>query len=353
MRIAGKNILIVSPETWGDNYVSKHHYAIALAKKGNNVFFLNPPNKSPLFKRQILEGLHVISHRPKFFGLSRMPKFISALLIKREFFGLEEALSEKMDIIWNFDSSRFFNLRAIPDRVYKICHIVDLNQNIQRSLLASSSNICFGTTRYIIDELIKSNRNSHKVGHGYNHSELRSNDFFFQMPGKNKLKALYMGNLSMKYIDWDVLYESAVMHPGLDFIFVGPDGRSNLGENLFDLTKEKIKELDNVYFQKPVHSKNIPQLLKMADILILAYKEEFHKDQAAPHKIPEYCASGKKILATYTEEYEHESSIFMSKRNKEYPSLFSKVLQEPNESSEFIPVTYEERIFQIEELINV
>ena len=41
MKLKNKTILIISPERWGTNFVSKHHYALELAKN-NNVYFLNP-----------------------------------------------------------------------------------------------------------------------------------------------------------------------------------------------------------------------------------------------------------------------------------------------------------------------
>ncbi len=49
-----KTILLISPESWGKSFVSKHHYAVELAKKGNIVYFLNPPsdtNQSLKLKR--------------------------------------------------------------------------------------------------------------------------------------------------------------------------------------------------------------------------------------------------------------------------------------------------------------
>ncbi len=44
MKIINKTILFISPGPWGINHVSKHHYAIELAKIGNDVYFLNPPS---------------------------------------------------------------------------------------------------------------------------------------------------------------------------------------------------------------------------------------------------------------------------------------------------------------------
>ena len=43
--LKGKTILILSPQSWGKMFVSKHHYAIGLAKKGAVVYFLNPPDQ--------------------------------------------------------------------------------------------------------------------------------------------------------------------------------------------------------------------------------------------------------------------------------------------------------------------
>src|SRR5688572_10655077 len=39
-----KKYLIISPQSWGKMYLSKHNYALELADAGNTVYFLNPPN---------------------------------------------------------------------------------------------------------------------------------------------------------------------------------------------------------------------------------------------------------------------------------------------------------------------
>ena len=40
MSLISKTILIISPESWGKNKVSKHHYALAFAKQDHKVLFL-------------------------------------------------------------------------------------------------------------------------------------------------------------------------------------------------------------------------------------------------------------------------------------------------------------------------
>jgi hypothetical protein len=43
IKLSNKTILIISPQSWGNMFLAKHHYAIELAKHGNEVYFLNPP----------------------------------------------------------------------------------------------------------------------------------------------------------------------------------------------------------------------------------------------------------------------------------------------------------------------
>lgn len=353
MIFENKTILIISPENWGVSFVSKHHYAETLSELGNCVYFLNGPGSHFKWTKTV-NGVVVVDYKPLFRGIARLPGVIAAILTLLQFRWLERKLGVRFDVIWNFDSSRFFNLSNLPSRVLKICHIVDLNQDIQRNRLASTSHICLGTTRYIVDELRKYNIHSYLLGHGYRTRSMVSEELSFIVPGNNTTKAFYVGNLSMAYIDWEILLESANKHKHIDFIFIGPDGASNLTNTNLKKTepyaKIQIKNLENVYFCDPVDSRMIPQLLDKADYLLIAYQERYHKDQAAPHKMMEYLASGKTIIATYTEEFDDEKwkpQLRMSGKNEEFPDLIYELTH--NQSQKHLIPTYNQRI---EEIIN-
>ena len=327
MEFKNKTILLISPESWGRSFVSKHHYAETLVELENEVFFLNVPGQK-FNLRKIESGVNIVDYKPLFRGVGRMPAFLSAFLTLIEFKTLEKRSGVRFDVVWNFDSSRLFNLKWFPKGVFKICHLVDLNQNIQRPLLASTSDLCLGTNNYIVTELKKFNPKAYKIGHAYREpkEEVRCD---MVLPGKNREKALYVGNLSMKYIDWDILLTSAETHRHIDFVFVGPDGRSNLSQtiNKEEQSKIELRNLPNVYFCDPVKAREIPDLLKKADYLLIAYQEKYHKDQAAPHKMLEYLASGKTIVATYTEEFDDEKwkpQLRMSKKNNQFMEFFQK-----------------------------
>ena len=71
MELRGKKILIISPQHWGKMFLAKHHYAIELAKRGNEVYFLNPPEQKKFGIRSRIQitalteypGLHLIDHQ--------------------------------------------------------------------------------------------------------------------------------------------------------------------------------------------------------------------------------------------------------------------------------------------------
>ncbi len=91
MTISGKTILLISPEGWGQNFVSKHHYAAYLAKHCT-VYFLNPvsaSNKTILGSvhgeiKPISKNLFTVSYQNIIPKLNAFPKFIQSIIYKKQ-----------------------------------------------------------------------------------------------------------------------------------------------------------------------------------------------------------------------------------------------------------------------------
>ncbi len=360
-KLTDKSILIVSPEPWSHIFVSKHHYAIHLAAKGNNVFFLNPPSDKYDIESSEYDGLKIISYKGFVTGLRMMPKFIRGFFVKKVFNKIVKICDSKFQIVWSFDNSVFYDLDFLPEDICKISHIVDLNQHFQLEKAASSADICFCTTSHILEKLLKSNRKSFFINHGYNYQNVNNNEI--ELPGNNKLKALYVGNLSMKYIDWNILNKAIEKFPHIDFIFIGPNMNDfDLSLNKYHEYKKEVCQKQNVFSVGKISSNDIMSFLKASQILMISYQEAHHMDQANPHKILEYLGSGVPIIATFTEQYQEYSNLIkMPNYNKDWVMNFeellnSKELYDGDLKKERIKLalenTYEKQIERIENLID-
>ena len=72
MQLINKTIIVISPQSWGNMFLAKHHYAIELAKYGNEVYFLNPPQNQnikgevEIVKSNANDSLYLINHSLSF-----------------------------------------------------------------------------------------------------------------------------------------------------------------------------------------------------------------------------------------------------------------------------------------------
>ncbi|WP_370089234.1 hypothetical protein [Ekhidna sp.] len=312
--MTNKNILIISTEGWDHVFVSKHHYAQALSKMDNRVFFLNP-NTGKKKIRRISPTLTVINNT-QVRGIRFLPKIFCQLIFLFELWRIERVLNVKLDIIWTFDPSRFFDLGLLKSKV-KIFHLVDWNQNFQRNTLAKTADLCLTTSDYLCEELKNFNVNTFNIGHGCNFP-IKKNEI--KTTRKKNIQVGYVGNLDISYIDWALLRKLFNDHQDKTFNLVGPISSQTIHKNGLD-------EFENCHTKGRVSSAEISSILQDFDILILAYKaNEYAKQLANPHKVLEYLASGNVIVSTYTAEYEkHPELIEMTKTQEEFLNRFELV----------------------------
>lgn len=319
-------ILLISPEAWDAHTVSKHHYARTLASQGQWVLFLDPPEpRRQLTLDPIPEHSGVVRVRgPRVApGLQRMPSALRRWLEHRWLHRLERLAGCRIEVIWLFENSRFFDLRFAASRL-KIYHQVDLNQDFHPSIAAQTADICFCTSELIRQRLLPYNTRSYCLQHGVYpvKDPIALSKEQRQRFSDSQPNIMYVGNLDMAYIDCELLALIVRKHPEVVFHFVG--GYSRQGG-----LRRQIDSVIGVYWWGKVSSVLIPALLEQADVLMVCYQENHHRDQSNPHKMMEYLASGRTIVATYTEEFtQHRDLLAMSASgsNAGYAELFATVL---------------------------
>ncbi|GAB3330190.1 hypothetical protein GCM10027429_07080 [Marivirga atlantica] len=364
--IKDKIILIISPQKWSEVKVSKHYYAIELTSLGNTVYFLNPPTpklKDIKISATEYESIKCIDYGGFISGIGYLPKFLRNKIFRKKLLQFEKLIVRKINIVWSFDNSVFYDFSALPSRIIKISHIVDFNQHFNIELSSRTADICLGSTRHIVKRSERFNKNSYFIHHGYlpssNEKTVAGNkkEINLNLPGNNKIKAGYAGNLDIKYIDWSLLEHLVNEFQNIDFVFAGP---------WEDEKRKKFMESKaNFFYIGKLPSNRLTNFYMLTDILIITYRyQEFPEQLANPHKMMGYLGSGKMIISTWSEEYSElneERLILMAQDKDIYTQYFGNVIDNMNlwSSNELtnrrkeyaLNNTYSNQIKRVEKLI--
>lgn len=318
-------VLIISPEPWETNQVSKHHYARTLAGRGHTVLFLDPPGPAgsamSIEKANGEVGEILLVRGPRVApGLRFMPRFLRRALERRWLERLERTAGVHVDIVWLFENSRFYDMSFAGDRL-KIYHQVDLNQDRHLAEAAASADISFAVSDIILDQIARYAANVRKVPHGVLAVASEANgDWPWIRPGRKA--AACVGNLDIAYLDARTCREVVCGSPEMDFHFIG--SYSEAAE-----LHQALHTMPNAFFWGRLPSTDLPKALKKMDVMMIVYDTTHHRDQVAnPHKLMEYLASGNVTVATFMDEYKSlaDDLIVMVDQPADYPAAFRAVV---------------------------
>lgn len=327
--LRNKTVFLISPEDWNFVFVSKHHYAMELAKRGNKVFFINPPRKGKPGSLAItpvndIQNLYIVDYTVWFRGLRFFPAFLMRWVERRFLNKVENISGLRFDVVWNFENSRFYDMRFTGPKVLKLYFQVDDDQTFHPSTAASTADLSFAINSEIFDSISSYNENSFIIPHSFQGHlspgalKVVNGEYLYKKP-EGPITIVYVGNLEHGYINKE-LFEEVVKHnSGIQFKLIGP----------YDPQKElfhRLQKYSNVHFQGKVPFNEIPALLDMADALMLVYGKGFN---FSSHKLLEYLGSGKTIISTYMSAYANFPELVnMSRSDDEYLYLFSQVIND-------------------------
>lgn len=301
--MTGKSIFIVSPQNWKSRPVSKHHYAEALAKS-NTVYFLNPPNCKRLESKIISDNPHsnlyilsVILPIPYYFKfkLEGVYRFFWTKAIKRI---LKDIGS--IDYLWNFDNGTFFKeIRFFKDSL-KIFHPVD-DFNVDSSFKYSMYDIGFSLSSEILKKIPL--KNKYFINHGLQ-AKFTFNRSKKDYPTTPK-HVVYMGNLSIPFLDTSSIRKIINNHQELNFSFIGD---YNQNSNFIQYLKKCI----NVKLLGLKKGQELFDLLLNADILLICYKKMPGYFADNTHKLLEYLSTGNVVVSSRLSVYDKSNLFLMS-----------------------------------------
>jgi hypothetical protein len=342
--LRNKTILLISPQQWGKMFISKHHYAVELAKRGNEVYFLCPPDndqwkltgKTKRIKIGAVKeypNLTLINHQLYFpYQLKFHAKGLYDFLMQKQVNDILAIIKKPVDIIWSFDIGNLYPFRLFGKKSYKIFHPVDEPLNKEAIEAARGCDVIFSVTHEILEKYRSPDVPGYFINHGVT-------EHFFKPAGiktDHKTHVGLSGNLLRPDIDRETLLKIIGENDDIVFDFFGSyeQNHANIGGSSDDASAKFIASLKaqkNVVLHGTLGNRELAAAFFDMDCFLICY--DIKKDQSKGtnyHKIMEYLSTGKVILSNNVTTYQHEPDLIQMSEsrgnNDELPLLFKKVI---------------------------
>ncbi|HVS95277.1 MAG TPA: hypothetical protein VHE54_02295 [Puia sp.] len=379
--LVNKNILIISPQAWGNMFISKHHYAVELARRGNRVYFLNPPGEGgpaarpqtnfaararnvEVIRSETVPDLWFIRHNLRFpykLKFHALPLFHSLMRFQAR--RILRAIGRPIDIVWSFDLGYLYPFHFFGQSL-KIFHPVDEPLTAAAIRAATGADVLFAVTREIVGKYHRFDIPRHFINHGVSNEFLamaqagdagneadatsdtplpqtagggaRSADVPGGVGASHAVRIGFSGNLLRPDIDRETFLKIIRDNPGVVFECWGSykQGQSNIGGAADDATAAfaaALLEQPNIILHGPVPSDRLAKEIHRMDGFLICY--DIHKDQSGGtnyHKIMEYLSTGKVIVSNNVTTYQDRPDLLrmVAERdnNRHLPSLFKEVI---------------------------
>jgi hypothetical protein len=333
-----KTILIISPQAWGVMHVSKHHYAIELAKRGNTVYFLNPPDESLQGKCNIevasgYENLYTVSYKPYFpFSIRFKLRILFDLLMKVQVKRILKILPQKPDVTWCFDPNLFSDLRCFKADV-NIYHPVDPVIYNYQYRPALTVDVVFTVSDDILSGFKKFKTPGYFINHGLNddyacYAREKLTKVIGHITPSNTIKAGYIGNMLRGIIDHRLIIRLIQDFKQVEFHFWGSYemGHANLsGGSNAEITNflHVLKTSSNVVLHGPKPAREILKEIDEIDVFFLFYNEKAgESDRSNAHKILEYLSTGKVMVSNLFTTYKDRTDLLCMPQNGDDSYLY-------------------------------
>ena len=323
-------VLLISPQHWGTMRVTKHHYAIELAKLGHEVFFLEPTEASWKWNQTSFnvtpsdaEGVKLVKQQINVpYNLKFHLKGLFDWFINGHIKKLEKQLGP-FDLVWSFDLTNAMPLTYFSNKSKKIFFAADWPLNTDAVKAAGGANLLVSVAQEILDQYPpKVNTKKLLIDHGVAECFIEEGKKPF-VKTDDVIRIGMSGNFLRPDIDRQVLLEIIKTHTDLLFECFGAyePKNSNLGGSIDFETKafiEDLQKVPNVILHGMVPTDFLAKELRRMDAFFICY--DVAKDQSKGtnyHKVMEYLAYGRPIVSNYVSRYASDKDNFIMPENTE------------------------------------
>jgi hypothetical protein len=325
-------VLLISPQHWGTMRVTKHHYAIELAKLGHEVFFLEPTEASWKWNQTSFnvipseaEGVKLVKQQINIpYNLKFHLKSLFDWFIKRHIKKLEKQLGP-FDLVWSFDLTNAMPLTYFSNKSKKIFFAADWPLNTDAVKAAEGASLLVSVAQEILDQYPNSvNTKKLLIDHAVAECFIEEGKKPF-VKTDEVMRIGMSGNFLRPEIDRSVLIQIIRTHSDIVFEYFGAfeSKSSNLGGAINHDTIafiEALKQSPNVILHGMVSPETLATELRNMDAFLICY--DIAKDQSRGtnyHKVAEYLVYKRPIFSNFFSN--KNSSFIQSVKNNDNSPL--------------------------------
>ena len=287
MNLKNKTILIISPQAWGNMFLAKHHYAIELAKYGNDVYFLNPPQKEQIengieiVNSNVEDSLYLINHS-LYFSYKIKFKWVEMFhfLMKFHIQKITKSIGKPIDIVWSFDLGDYYPFKYFSKNAFKLYNPIDEPLNKDGINSAKNCDVIVSITKEILEKYPHINKPKHFIHHGLAAEFAIENKY---IKTDNLIKVGLSGNWLRQDLDTICLLQIIQENPEIIFEFWGTylAKDNNIGGGSDKESAAfigKLQQAKNVILHGSIHPKQLAIEFQRMDAFLITYN--ILKDQS-------------------------------------------------------------------------
>ena len=339
-----KTILILSPQNWNHLFVSKHHYAIELAKMGNKVYFVNPPSVFPNFTVKL-------KHAPGYDNLTLVEfgyllpfhlflKYQITPIFRIQLNWIIKRIKKKVnsiDEIWNFNPSIFFNNSSF-DAKKEIVFIYDYYDLTAYDYSQIKVDLFVSISTFLLNQFRAYNVPKLKLNHALSAPfiSFATNRLNLITHGsrqriQNKLNVGFSGNIFHHHFDYKTFQYILKKNQLVDFHLWGEHNIDNKYVCSKDIKAfiEYINSAPNVFLHGNLHPNNLAIEYSKIDLFLCCYDANSAINGGNSHKIMEYLSTGNLIVSNYLFEFSSLKDLILmpeTSDNTSLPVLFNEAI---------------------------
>lgn len=316
--LRGRRVLLISPQAWNGLKLSKHHYALELARRGSEVFFLNPPSGTgvrPRVSQGPCPNLWIVDYSQISRGRRFLPAAVNDAIESIQAGIVQRALKAPVDVVWSFDPARFTVLTEFDAQLH-FFHAADRVEPEAVRRIGASAVAVISVSDLILADFAPTGIPRFFVNHGLaeEYAGLAREQLARLSDGPEcraspPQKVGYVGNLLRPDIDHAAFSRIVQENADIQFHLWGPHEYSALDwehQGVPEVTEfiSFLGQRTNVVMHGLKTPAEVAAALFGMDMLLTCYDPLREMNRASNnHKVLEYLSTGKPVVTNHVSTY--------------------------------------------------